>query len=683
MRKKMSSYRLPVAPVQEQWDNLEATIKSLVESFVPSRPPKSPKHKPWITREVLTTIHRRNRAFKSWKRNPTLDNHKRYVVLKGICQRMQRQAYKLYTESLFDPQDEKHSQTKFWQFVKLKRKDSCGIAPMRKEGILISDSSGKVNVLNRQYSSVFTPIKEEVIPSSPQTGISKMPHIFVEPEGVKKLLSSLNPNKAAGPDRISSRVLKELAYKLYRPLTTLFQNSLNSGLVPNQWKSALVTPIFKKGDKHNPANYRPVSLTSICCKVLEHIVAKALLCHLESNKILIENQHGFRHSHSCETQLLMFVDELLRSMSKGKQIDAVIMDFSKAFDMVPHNSLLVKLSGYGIQDKTLDWIGSFLSDRSQRVVVEGEQSDPAPVTSGVPQGSVLGPILFLVFINDLPKAINSSCRLFADDTIVYREISSPTDSAALQHNLEALQCWEKRWGMSFNPSKCNTINITRKEDPLVTEYTLKDEPLENVKIASYLGIQISRDLSWHRHVAKVSAKGNKSLGFIRRNIRTSSKATKTLAYQTLVRPSLEYASCVWAPHLKHLREAIEKIQRRAVCYVCGIYEQKAPITDTQTELGWDTLEQRRLKSVVTMGYKIVNNLVAVPSTQLKPNTRGTRGNGKKFHQIYAGTNYYKFSFFPMLVPLWNALPSNVVLAVDLEGFKDALTKVHVKSIYPN
>ena len=163
------------------------------------------------------------------------------------------------------------------------------------------------------------------------------------------------------------------------------------------------------------------------------------------------------------------------------------------------------------------------------------------------------------------------------------------------------------------------------------------------------------------------------------------KATTAFAYQTLVRPSLEYASCVWAPHLKHLREAIEKIQRRAVCYNCGIYEQKAPITDTQTELGWDTLEQRRLKSVVTMGYKIVNNLVAVPSTQLKPNTRGTRGNGKKFHQIYAGTNYYKFSFFPMLVPLWNALPSNVVLAVDLEGFKfkDALTKVHVKSIYPN
>ena len=219
----MSSYRLPVAPVQEQWDDLEATIKSLVESLVPFRPPKSPKHKPWITREVLTSKHRRNRAFKSWKRSPTPDNHKKYIALRGISQRMQHQAFSSYTASLFDPEDVKHSKAKFWQFVKLKRKDSCGIAPMRKDGILISDSLGKANVPNRQYSSVFTPIKEEDIPSSPQPGLSIMPHISVDPEGVKKLLSSLNPNKAAGPKRISSCVLKEPADELYRPLAALFK----------------------------------------------------------------------------------------------------------------------------------------------------------------------------------------------------------------------------------------------------------------------------------------------------------------------------------------------------------------------------------------------------------------------------------------------------------------------------
>ena len=172
---------------------------------------------------------------------------------------------------------------------------------------------------------------------------------------------------------------------------------------------------------------------------------------------------------------------------------------------------------------------------------------------------------------------------------------------------------------------------------IVTVYTLKDEPLENIKVASYLDVHISRDVSWHSHVAKITAKGNKSLGFVRRNIRTTSEATKTRAYQTLVRPSLEYASCVWAPHLKFLRVGVEKVQRRAVRYVCGIFEWTGP----QTALGWDrpTLEQRRLKAVATMGYKIINDLVAVPSTQLKPNTRGTRGNGKKFHQIHAGVRY--------------------------------------------
>ena len=419
----------------------------------------------------------------------------------------------------------------------------------------------------------------------------------------------------------------------------------------------------------------------MCCKLLEHVVAKDLLTHLDNNKILSDTQHGFRQSRSCETQLVQFVDELLQHMCDGKQIDAVVMDFSKAFDMVPHNSLLVKLASYGVQSYNSAWIKSFLSDRSQCVVVDGIPSDPAPVTSGVPQGSVLGPILFLVFINDMPECISSKCRLFADDTIVYREIVSADDTTLLQQDLDALQVWERRWGMSFNPSKCNTINITRKTKPIVVAYTLKEEPLDNVKVATYLGVQLANNLTWHNHIAKVSAKGNKTLGFVKRNIKTSSQNTKTLAYQTLVRPTVEYASCIWSPHQEHLIYSIEKIQRRAVRYVCANYKQTASVTSMQRSLKWDTLEQRRMKSIVTMGYKIIHKLVAIPSAQLVVNTLPTRGNGMKFHRIQALSNYYKYSFFPTFVPLWNSLPPDAALTDKLDIFKQKISSHYFKPTY--
>ncbi len=676
MRNKMSSYRLPTSSVQGEWDDIEATLISLMDTFVPSRPPKSVKQKPWMTREVITLIHRRNRAFKAWRRVPTPENHQKYLSLRKLSQLKHRQCYRSYTESIFNPEDEVNSRNKFWNFVKHKRKDSCNIAPMRRGGVLISDSLGKASIINNQYSSVFTPISDDT-PDKPALDIPPLQNITISPEGVKKLLLSLKPTKAAGPDHISPRVLKELAEELYLPLSKFFQHSLDSGTVPKQWKRALVTPIFKKGDKHNPANYRPVSLTAVCCKILEHIVSKSILTHLESNHILTDDQHGFRHRRSCETQLILFVDELLQGMCEGKQMDAVVMDFSKAFDMVPHKSLLVKLRSYGILNTTLCWIESFLSDRTQCVVVDGEISEPAPVTSGVPQGSVLGPILFLAFINDMPECISSQCRLFADDTIVYREIATIDDTLLLQQDLDALQRWEKMWGMSFNPTKCNIINITRKKKPIIETYTLKKEPLENVNVASYLGVQITGDLTWHNQVAKVVSKGNRALGFVRRNVKTPSKMTKTLAYQTLVRPTVEYASCIWSPHQKHLSHSIEMVQRRAVRYVCRNYERTASVTGMQSALKWDTLEQRRNKAIATMGYKIVNSLIAIPSSQLIPVTKTTRGSSSKFRQISTRTNYYKYSFFPTLVVLWNALPPDLISVNSLESFKEGLSKLHL------
>ena len=228
--------------------------------------------------------------------------------------------------------------------------------------------------------------------------------------------------------------------------------------------------------------------------------------HLDEHHVLSDCQHGFRRRRSCETQLLTLSDELVKSLNTNKQHDLAVLDFSKAFDRVPHRRLLAKLHHYGIRGHTLKWIEAFLTDRTQKVIVDGATSEPAPVVSGVPQGSVLGPILFLVFINDLPLEVSSKTRLFADDCVVYREINHMQDCTALQEDLDKLASWEKKWGMSFHPEKCSILRVYRKRNPIIYDYTLKGHKLVSEQQTKYLGVHISQNLSWKYHIDKTAIK---------------------------------------------------------------------------------------------------------------------------------------------------------------------------------
>ena len=252
----------------------------------------------------------------------------------------------------------------------------------------------------------------------------------------------------------------------------IFQRNFDTGIAPKDWRTANVTAIFKKGEKFKASNYRPVSLTSLCCKIQEHVITSNVLKHLESYDIQTDCQHGFRARRSYETQFFTLAQELLAGLDKKHHHDLIILDFSKAYDRVPHQPLTRKLDHYGMRGSTFNWIEAFPTDRIQQDLVEGDTSDSIPVISGVPQGTVLGPVLFLLFINDLPDCVQSTTHLFDDDCILYRQTKTQQDCAILQEDLNKLASWEQKWGMAFHPDKCSTIRISRSRNPITTDYTL-------------------------------------------------------------------------------------------------------------------------------------------------------------------------------------------------------------------
>ena len=304
-----------------------------------------------------------------------------------------------------------------------KCKVKVGISPLTKaDGDTALSDIDKANTLNKSFASVFTKENLENLPSISIANWSDgktITDLVVTPEAVENKLKMLNVNEAEGPDNIHPRILKELSKELSVPFSILFNKSLEMEIVPTEWKNAYVTALFKKGTKSDPGNYRPVSLTSVPCKVLESIIRDVIVDHMTLGKLYTECQHGFRQHRSCITQLLQVMNYFTNLLDKGENIDIIYLDFRKAFDSVPHERLLIKLQYYGITGKLLAWIRDFLKDRKQLVRVGNDYSKYTDVLSGIPQGSILGPVLFTIFINDLPQKINSFCKIVADDTKIY------------------------------------------------------------------------------------------------------------------------------------------------------------------------------------------------------------------------------------------------------------------------
>ena len=368
-------------------------------------------------------------------------------------------------------------------------------------------------------------------------------------------------------------------------------------------------------------------------------------------------------------------------MHAGHQTDILVMDFSKAFDKVSHPRLVTKLKHYGIGGKTNRWIQSFLTGRTQKVVLEGESSDDVEVLSGVPQGSVLGPSLFLFYINDLPESLVSNIRLFADDTILYLTIHSDSDTQVLQRDLDKLAEWENLWKMEFHPDKCEVLRVGRKRVMVQNDYVLHGKILASADSVKYLGVNIASDLRWNKHIDIITSKANRTLGFLKRNLKIDSTMLKTAAYKTLVRPTLEYTCTVWDPYTQGNIHKLEMVQRRAARFVLGRYNNTSSVGDMLSELGWTSLQTRRQALRLCMMFKIHKGLVAMDAkefmTPLHRRSRHVNSQGYEVHR--SKTNYHMLSYFPRTIREWNSLPGPTVLAPNLTAFKKSLSSHQAES----
>ena len=358
----------------------------------------------------------------------------------------------------------------------------------------------------------------------------------------------------------------------------------------------------------------------------------------------------------------------------------MLLDFCKAFDKVPHGRLLCKLKNCGIQGNLIKWIEQWLTKRNQRVILEGHTSREVPVKSGVPQGTVLGPLMFLLYINDIDTDILSTIRLFADDCIIYRAIDSEHDSQYLQKDLDTILHWAEIWQMKLNIDKCVIIRCTRSPSPIEADYKLKDDVIKTTSKHRYLGIILNQSMHWSDHITTMCKKANKSFNFIRRNLSKCHQDVKISAYLTIIRPLLEYAACIWDPHQEYLVYEIEKIQRRAARWALSDYNRYSSVSEMLRSIGWPTLESRRHISRLTQLYKIIHH--HTPAIHLPPYYLPTQYPTRHFHQHHyilpsISTTAYQQSFFPKTIKQWNNLPKDVIESSSVEQFVAAIISEQV------
>ena len=669
-----------------------------MDLFIPSSYKPGKKSSPkWFNSQCAKAVKHKNHRFKQWKLHQTPHSRALFVQARNLCSKTINHAKTSFVNRINNKialcQTGSRS---FWSLAKVVSQNFChsSFPPLKNNsGSSSCTPSSKANLFASTFASNSNLDDQESQPPLYPTSTLAMSPIKFSTRKVRKALLQLNTSKSSGPDGIPAIVLKSCAPELAPALNKLFQLSYNLGIFPSSWKLAHVFPISKKGDKSDPSNYRPIAITSLISKTMETIVTKQLLAFLETNNLLSDHQYGFRQARSTGDLLAYAVHAWSSALESYGESRVISLDISKAFDRVWHKGLLAKLPMFGLHHTLITWISSFLSDRSIAIRVDGYLSKPHSINSGVPQGSVISPVLFILFINDLLSSTSSNIFSFADDTYLSSSYSSSlqhfaysnispyrnTSASLLTNDLTNVEKWGDDNLVKFNQEKTTQVVISRKHHQDFPPVLMNGHKLDISSSFTQLGISVSSNLTWKPHIISIAKHASQKLGFLSRARSYFSPSQLLTIYKSQIRPSLEYCSHVWGGAPKSSLHLLDRVQSKAIRL----------INNPNLTNSLQSLSHRRLVADLSIFYRYfhghcsqeIKNIIPDPMRRVRTTRSSTHSHPFQVTLPNPRTLAHKSSFIPRTSQLWNSLPpTSFPESYNLSSFKSNVNKLDLVSL---
>jgi hypothetical protein len=668
------------ADVNEMWCIFKDFLTYAMYMYIPRHSRKESK-----VRWSAATKCLYNRKLERWRQYSRTKNHEDKVAYETAAKVASNSA-SADISSLEENILNSKSIRRFYGYVNSNLSSRNNIPPLwdQHSSALVFDSQTKTNLFQDQFSSVFTDDNGIFPPFGYRTD-ARLEFIDITEMSVLRALKSL-PNKvSAGPDSLPSIVLKHIAASISAPLTSIFRRSFETGHVPDDWLTSNITPIYKnKGHNELAASYRPISLGSVPSKVMEYIVKDGIQKFLDKESLISSKQHGFMKGKSTVTNVLTTLNNWKSSRLQNQQTHVCYIDFAKAFDSISHKKLLYKLERYGLCGRLLRWINAFLTGRTQYVAYDGCLSRSSPVISGVPQGTVLGPLLFTVFVNDLPDHVMfSEIALYADDSKVFKAISDNLSFQQFQSDLERIYRWSELWQLPIAALKCSVFVFGPSLNAPNPHYTMGNIDLDYVDCVKDLGFMISGDNKFSAHCVMVAKKAQRVSSLIFRCFRNRNISFLLKMFNVYVRSIVESGTVVWSPYLLKDIKLIERVQRVFTKRLPGM--SHLTYTERLEYLGLRSLEYRRIIFDLELTYKIIRNLSSLKFDDFfkyAPDS-STRSHSLRLALPTAMPRYLQNCFAHRVPRIWNALPNNVVSSPSLSTFKKRLELVNLNQFVLN